>query len=182
MSELDDEKRFYERFFALHRDPQLLSVCEKFGIGAFRRSSVLEGLDEFLRTHDVRGHTCVEIGTLKGLTAIVLARYFERVITIDIKDDPLKYEIADFLGVRNVEFINVRNNAEKAEVINAVVFDCAFVDGDHARDTDTDLALVERCGQVLFHEHWQPQPTVLRAVSRLNGAVVTDGKWALWRT
>ena len=66
------------------------------------------------------GKTCVEIGTLKGLTAIVLARHFERVISIDIVDDPQKYEIAAMLNVRNVEFVNVRNNAEKAEVIEAV--------------------------------------------------------------
>ena len=180
LSLLDDEKRFYERFFALHNDPQLVSVFKRYGIAAFRRSSVLEGFESFIQGHDFKGKTCVEIGTLKGLTAIVLARYFDRVVTIDIVDDPLKYEIVGFLGVKNIAFVNVADNAQKAEVIQAVNFDAAYVDGDHARDTETDFALVKRCGSVLFHEHWPAQPAVQKQVAALNGNVVTRDKWALW--
>jgi protein-L-isoaspartate O-methyltransferase len=179
MNALDDEKRFYERFWALLNDRQLMQVFEKFGPAAFRRSSVLEGFEAFIMSQGLRGQTCVEIGTLKGLTAIVLARYFERVVTVDIVDDPQKREIADMLGVRNIAFVNVRNNAEKAEVIEAVQFDAAYVDGDHARDTETDFALVKRGGRVLFHEHWDAQPAVLRLVGKL-GNVAKQGKFALW--
>lgn len=182
MSELDQEKLFYERFACLHNDPQLMQVLERYGIAAFRRSSVLESFDAFIKAQNFSGKCCLEIGTLNGLTAIILARYFDRVVTVDIVDAPLKYEIADMLGVRNIEFVNVKDNAEKAEFIRSVQFDAAFVDGDHARDTETDFALVGRCGRVLFHEYWESQPLVMQQVRKLGDVdgVVTHGKFALW--
>lgn len=179
---LDEEKKFYERFWCLLRDRQLMQVFEQFGPEAFRRSSVLEGFEEFVKWSGFSGNTVVEIGTLKGLTAIVLSRYFRRVVTIDVVDDPQKREIAHALGIKNIGFVTVRNNAEKAAVIEAVQFDAAFVDGDHARDTVSDTALVKRCGRVLFHEHWPAQSAVMKAVDDLRpeGHLTTQGKWALW--
>ena len=179
MSILDEEKKFYERFWALLNDRQLMQIFERYGPPAFRRSSVLEGFETFIRANDLSGRTCVEIGTLKGLTALVLARYFRRVITIDIVDDPHKRKIAQMLGVTNIEFINVKDNNEKADVINALQFDAAYVDGDHIRDTDSDFALVARGGRVLFHEHWDAQPAVVHLVGKLDN-VIKQGKFALW--
>ena len=178
---LNDEKKFYERFYALLNDRQLMQVFEKLGPAAFRRSSVLEGFETFIKAQNFKGKTCVEIGTLKGLTAIVLARYFERVVTVDIIDDPQKREIAAMLGVTNIAFVNVRHNAEKAEVIEAINLDAAYVDGDHAHDTESDFALVKRCGRVLIHEHWEAQPAVMKLVGGLDN-VAKSGKLALWRS
>lgn len=182
MSQLDDEKLFYERFFALHRDPVLVKIVEHFGIGVFRRSSVLEGFSAFLEENDFRGDTCVEIGTCKGLTALVLARFFYSVVSIDIVSDPHQQEIADFAGARNIEFVTVRDNAEKAKIVSSLSFNAAYVDGDHARDTESDFALVRRCGRVLFHEYWPAQPKVMELVDglRVDGRVVSKGKLALW--
>lgn len=180
MNMLDQEKLFYERFWALLNDADLMTVFKRYGPAAFRRSSVLEGFEPFIKAQNFRGKVCVEIGTLKGLTAIVLARYFDRVTTIDIVDDPLKHEIAASMGIRNIEFITVKDNAEKARVIADLDFDGAYVDGDHARDTESDFALVKRCGRVLFHEHWPAQPAVMALAGRL-GNVATQGKFALWR-
>lgn len=182
MSILDEEKLFYERFYALHRDPVLLQIVNEFGIGVFRRSSALEGFADFLRETRTGGGTCVEIGTCKGLTAIVLARFFERVVSIDIVPDPQRHEVAAAAGVSNVEFITVSNNKEKAAVIAGLSFDAAYVDGDHARDTETDFELVRACGRVIFHEYWRAQPKVMDLVQRLraSGTVVTRGKLALW--
>lgn len=182
--ELMYEKRFYQRFWALHNDPQLVAVFKDFGVRAFRRSSVLEGFDEFLRMHRVSGQRCIEIGTCRGLTAIVLARYFGEVVSFDIDRDPEKHAIAATLGVKNVVYVDVADNAEKASLIDALKFDFAYVDGDHARDTEEDFALVRRCGRVLFHEYWQAQPPVWNLVNRLRdaGRVVTQDKLALWTT
>lgn len=183
MNQLDEEKLFYERFWALHRDPVLLSVCQEFGIGVFRRSSVLEGLDEFLQETGFSGKKCVEIGTCNGLTALVLSRYFNNVVTIDVVPNDVKVRVAAHAGVGNVMFYDVRNNAEKARLIKELDFDAAYADGDHARDTDSDFALVERCGKVLFHEHWEAQPSVINLISRLRaagGTIRTKGKWAIW--
>lgn len=176
---LDNEKRFYERFWALHRDPQLVRVMQEFGIEPFRRSSVLEGLESFVAENDFSGKTCVEIGSWKGLTAVVLSRYFEEVISIDICPNEEKHAIAKFLGIDNIRFLDIKDNEEKATVINNLQFDAAFVDGDHARDTETDFALVRRCGHVLFHEYWEAQPAVMKLVNSLH-PIVTKNKWALW--
>lgn len=180
MNTLDEEKLFYERFWALLSNPLLMQVFERFGPAAFRRSSVLEGFERFIATHGFRGETCLEIGTCKGLTAIVLSRFFRRVVTVDILDDPLKWQIADYLGVTNVEFVNVADNVEKASVIRALEFDAAYVDGDHAHDTDADFDLTRRCGRVLFHEYWDAQPVVVRLVDSLRPNVQNEGKLALW--
>lgn len=180
---LDAEKLFYERFYALHRDPVLLSVFKEFGIAAFRRSSVLEGFAPFLAETSLSGTRCVEIGTCKGLTAIVLSRHFEEVITVDVTADLERQQIADYCGVSNVRFVTIRDNEEKAAVISALNFDAAYVDGDHARDTHTDFRLVKKCGRVLFHEFWKAQPPVWDLVNGLKlagGSVRSKGKLALW--
>lgn len=183
--DLEDEKKFYERFNALHRDPQLVSVLKSFGIDAFRRSSVLEGFEAFIQRHNFKGRRCVEIGTCKGLTAIVLARYFREVVSIDVMPDKERAAIAKHVGATNVRFVTVADNVEKAKAINALTFDAAYVDGDHARDTATDFALVRRGNRVLFHEYWEAQPpvwTLINMLIRRGENVVTEGKLALWTT
>lgn len=183
MSELlAQEKLFYERFAALHNDPQLMKVVERYGIAAFRRSSVLEGFEAFLKAQNFSGKCVVEIGTLRGLTAVVLSRYFDRVVTVDIVPDPQREEIAAMLDIHNIAFVTVRNNAEKAKVIGACEFDAAFVDGDHAKDQRDDFDLVKRCGRVLCHEYWDAQPVVEATLKAAGGRIETQGKWALWRS
>lgn len=183
MNLLDDEKRFYQRFWALHADPVLLNIFRAFGAEPFRRSSVLEGFNEFLFVHRLDGARCVEIGTWKGLTALVLARYFREVVSIDIVPDPDRERIAAHAGIENVRFVTVPDNYEKARLIDGLTFDAAYIDGDHENDTVTDFAAVRRCGTVMFHEYWTAQPVVHGFVSRLaqDGEVSASGKLALWR-
>lgn len=184
-SALDDEKLFYERFWALHGDPMMVRIFAEFGAEPFRRSSVLEGFSQFLSDAMFSGRRCVEIGTWKGLTALVLARRFDEVISIDVVADNDRERIARFVGVKNVRFITVADNAEKARVIAGLDFDAAYIDGDHAHDTESDFALVERCGCVLIHEHWSAQPAVMALVGQLllrrDGEIMAAGKFAAWR-
>ena len=186
MTDNDLEKWFYanfpERANALINDSQMLRVWKKFGPAVFRRSAVLEGLDAFVTAHGFSGKRCVEIGTCNGLTGMILARHFDEVVTIDNAPNDIKREIAAFLKVKNITFVDVANNAEKASVIAGLEFDGAFSDGDHARDAESDFALVRRCGQVLMHECWEIQPPVWNLVNRLKsqGHVTTKDKWALW--
>lgn len=183
MSEaLDQEKRFYERFWALHRNRDLVKVFKQFGIEVFRRSSVLEGFEDFIIANKFAGRCCVEIGTFNGLTTIVLARHFQKVISIDVMDQPIKRRIVKALKIDNIEFHEVADNAAKAALIRTLDFDAAYVDGDHARDTKEDFELVKKCRRVLFHEYWQAQPAVWNLVNALRsqGNVVTSGKLAAW--
>lgn len=182
MNEAEIEQLVYQRFWSLHSNDNLVKIYKHFGYGVFHRSSVLEWFGPFIAAHSFKGKRCVEIGTRKGLTAIVLSRYFDEVVTIDIKPDNARQAIADYAGIKNIRFVDVNDNAEKAKVIKGLKFDGAYVDGDHARDTETDFALVKRCGRVLFHEYWKTQEPVWNLVNRLNaqGKVVTEGKFALW--
>jgi hypothetical protein len=180
---LDEEKLFYERFWNLHNDPVLLAVFKEFGIGVFRRSSVLEGLDGFLVQNNVKGRSCIEIGTCNGLTALVLARHFGHVTSFDIAPNNIKQRIVDFVGVKNIQFVDVRDNDHKMRVVGSMDFDGAYVDGDHIRDTELDFNLVSKCGQVVFHEYWEAQQPVWRLVTNLKSTgekITTKGKLALW--
>lgn len=179
---LQNEKRIYSMLGVLLRDKQLMRVVEHFGPDVLRRSSVLEGFEEFIVANGFKGRAVLEIGSCKGLTALVLARHFEFVYSVDIAPDPQRIEIAEMLGIKNVWYGTARDNAEKAKMIEALQFDAAFSDGDHTNDTEADFALVKRCGRALFHEHWDAQPSVVALVDRLRneGTVTAAGKWALW--
>jgi hypothetical protein len=182
---LAEEKLFYERMGALLNDKMLLDVYNKFGIAAFRRSSVLEGFEAFLKSNRFIGTTCVEIGSFNGLTAFVLSRRFTRVVSVDIVDRDIKHQIKKFLGCDNVHFHTLSSHSpsqHKANILRDLEFDAAYVDGNHKDDTEFDFGLVQRCGRVLFHEYWEPQPAVKNLVDELakSGRVVTQGKLALW--
>lgn len=160
----------------------LRRVAEHFPIDVFRRSSCLDGFDAFLRRTNFSGKRCVEIGTSKGLTAVVLSRYFDEVVTIDIQPDPERKQIASFLGIKNIRHETIASNKQKAGLLEKLDFDAAYSDGDHTNDTESDFALVERCGRVMFHEYWPLQPPVWNLVNglRKRGTVVSHGTYAIW--
>ncbi len=177
------EKQVGVRLQILLRDPQLMAVFDKFGGEAFRRSSVFHGLHQLLVDNDVRGKTCFEVGTWNGLTALVLSRFFDRVITVDIAHNEQKHEILKHAGVTNVRCFDIADNAEKAQIAAKFEFDCAYLDGDHAHDTESDWDITKHCGQVVFHEVWPFQPPVWDLVHSLNPREVAFGGagLALWR-
>lgn len=177
------EKQTGARLQILLDDPKLASVWQKFGGAPFRRSSIFHGLAKFLTDNDVQGERCFEVGTWNGLTAAVLSRFFDEVVTVDIAHNEQKHEILDFLGIRNVVCLDIADNSEKAQVATQTKFDFAYLDGDHANDTETDFDLVARCGRVLFHECWPFQEPVWKLVHMLPPAEVVHGGagLALWR-
>lgn len=173
----------YEQWWARYGSPDLRAVYENFGMEVFRRSSCLDGFAAFLKANGFTGRRCIEIGTCNGLTAIVLARLFDEVVSIDTVPRPVKHEVVKFCGLENVRFIDVANNTEKAEAVDGLAFDAAYSDGDHAHDAQTDLDLVKHCGLVLFHEYWPLCPQVWGQVNalRAEGEVVSSGTYAIWR-
>lgn len=177
------EKQVVRRVQTILTDPQLLKVFERYGGEPFRRSSVFHGLDQFLRESKVRGRLCFEIGTWNGLTALVLSRFFDQVVSVDIAHNPLKHELLDYAGVKNVTCIDIADNDEKAAVARDLAFDFAYLDGDHANDTELDWSMTKPCGNVLFHECWPWQAPVFELVNRLPPNEVTLGGagLALWR-
>lgn len=176
------EKCVYERVQNLLNDARLLEIYREFGGEIFRRSSVLYGLDSFLKQNNVSGDTCLEIGTCNGMTAVVLSRYFKHVYSVDIMPSSIKRRILVKFGIDNITFLDAKDNSEKAKIIKSIDFDFAFMDGDHANDTDLDWALVKHCGRVLFHEAWKQQPPVWKLVKSLPANQVKYGAFnmALW--
>ncbi len=162
----------------------LRKVFEGIGMEAFRRSSCLDGFNQFVKSTGFRGERCIEFGTCKGLTAIVLSRYFDSVISIDIVPDDSREEIAEYLGIKNIEFHTITKNAEKKAILNDIdwKFDGAYCDANHAYDAQTDFDLVKKCGRVMFHEYWPLQPTVWELVNGLRdtGTVQSHSNFALW--
>lgn len=163
--------------FGALRNPLLGRVLEEFGAEAFRRCSVMMEFEAFLArvlTHcvdrDPKSMTCLEIGSYNGISALVLSQYFDRVVCVSLDDRPgdlLKHRIVAALGVKNIEFIDVEDNDEKAAAIRDLEFSFCYQDGDHLHDTATDFELVRHCGRVLLHEYWPLQPAVWNLVNEL---------------
>lgn len=177
------EKQVGARVNIVMSDPQLLSIYQKFGGHTFRRSSVFHGLGQFLAENKVRGGTCFEIGTWNGLTAVVLSKFFDRVVSVDIVHNPMKLEVLKHLGITSVECIDIGGNADKPQVLKGLDFDCAYLDGNHADDTETDFELTKKCGRVIFHECWPFQSPVWELVHSLPKNEVEFGGFglALWQ-
>lgn len=173
--------------FGAFSNPLLRAVMKEFGRDAFARSSACMEFEAFLKRIGAGGKTCLEIGTYHGITAIILSQYFERVVCVSIDDDPkklMKREIVDFLGLTNIEFRDVISNQHKAEIVEALEFDFAYVDGDHTHDTPLDWSLAKRCGRVLLHEYWPIQAPVWNLVNALPQAEVTRAEYdcfAYWQ-
>ncbi len=178
------EKQVGDRVQTVLADPYLLKAYRRFGDDIVRRSSVFHGLARFLAERKIRGQRCFEVGTWNGLTAAILSRHFDEVVTVDIVDRPLKQEVLDHLGITNVRCHVVSENAKKLALWKSYrcQFDFAYLDGDHAHDTDSDFELVKGCGRVLFHEVWPFQPPVWELVHQLPREEVVHGGLglALW--
>jgi hypothetical protein len=163
--------------------PDMHRLYRKYGINVFRRSTALLGLDRLCREKRFRGRRCIELGTCKGLTAIILSRHFDEVVTFDVFKDDDKRALAESCGANNIVFHDVPDNATRGEIISGLDFDAAYVDGNHAQDTETDFKQVGHCGRLLFHEYWPLQPPVWGLVNSLrrSGTVETfTDSFALW--
>ena len=153
-------------------NPALKKVYDKYGPPVFRRSSMLWGLEKFLKELQSAGHlagveTCVEIGTHHGLTAILLAQFFPKVVSMDILHDTHKEDCAKIAGANNITFLDLTDNKDKEGWLEKLKFQFAYMDGDHANDTDLDFKLLKKCGKILMHEVWSMQPPVIELVSKL---------------
>lgn len=169
----DAEKQVGARVQTILESPLLLSVFQRFGASVFRRSSVFHGLERMLRDNDISGSTCFEVGTWNGLTAVVLSQFFDRVVTVDIASNKIKHDILAHCRINNVECVDIADNAGKGPILRGLDFDFAYLDGNHAEDTELDFSMTKRCGRVLFHEAWPFQSPVWSLCNALPAHQVT---------
>ncbi len=126
--------------------------------------------DYFIKKKDRK--VVVEIGTHEGLTAQFLAERCVRVETFDVRDYIMKYKFwYDNNPKRNIDFHLIENDIEKAELLNKMEFDFAFVDGNHGASVVTDFELVKKCGCVLFHDYNNQSPGGIKNYKHVIGLV-----------
>lgn len=174
--EISSEPRIGDITFGAFSNPMLKAVLDEFGNVAFARSSACMEFEAFLKRIGAKGKTCLEIGTYHGITAVILSQFFDKVVCVSLDDRSrklLKHDIVDFLGIKNITFIDIANNDDKAVVVNGLDFDFCYSDGDHANDARADFELVKRCGRVLFHEYWPIQVSTWNLVNSLPADEVT---------
>lgn len=170
-------------------NPSINAILKKFGKRAFARTSMCMEFESFLRRIGAEkiGGTCLEIGSYNGITAVILAQFFERVVCVSLDIDTrqiIRPEIVDYLGIKNIEFHACESNGMKAKIVNRLAFDFCYSDGDHTHDARSDFGLVKRCGRVLFHEYWPIQPPVWNLVNSLPQEEVTRAQFdclAYWQ-
>jgi hypothetical protein len=173
--------------FGAFANPRLKAILSHFGKAAFGRASACMEFEHFLQAIGAKGKCCLEIGTFHGITAVILSQYFDTVVSVSVDEEPqklLKHDIVHFLGIRNIVFHDVKDNAEKKRLVDGLTFDFAYSDGDHTHDARADFDLVKRCGRVLLHEYWPLQPAVWNLVNSLPSDEITRAQFdclAYWQ-
>jgi len=104
----------------------------------------------------------LEIGTWFGVSSMVLSHYADKVFTIDIQWRPEPGLLWATFGVADkINRYERDSEKQKADIVDHLDFDFAFVDGNHRYDgVKADFELVKRCGRVLFHDYYDHTDTI----------------------
>jgi len=166
----------------------LSRVRSMFGDRCLRGTALvqLESMEPFLRNlfAQIRPERAIEIGTLFGVTTALLAHYSGHVITIDVSYQQTAAYIKHCFGVdKKITNCIIKDDEEKARVLNSTDFDFAFIDAVHTYEgVKGDFELVKKCGKVLFHDYGVEQfGGVTKFVDELPSDEVTIRKpFAFW--
>jgi len=117
-------------------------------------------IEKCLQIYPIKSHSiAVETGTFHGLSASLLAEYFDEVHTFEIKngyvkDKMLCHKVWDYLGISSkIHFHLIENDKEKEEILKKLKWDFGWVDGNHSVGVKTDFELLNSCGRILFHDY-----------------------------
>lgn len=113
-----------------------------------------ENIRNFLKSKKVKN--IIEIGTFRGVSALLFSDYAEQVKTIDIHTHTQPLPLWVYFGkIRSIDYITVKDDQDKKEVSDNSVFDFAFIDGEHSTESvKYDFECVKKCGRVLFHDYY----------------------------
>lgn len=108
----------------------------------------------------------LETGTASGCSALLLLQYAEKVVTFDVQEVPMKYDIWDFFGVRDRITSHIIKDTSEIPNLLTEEFDFAFIDGDHSYGgCSRDIVIAEKCGRILFHDVYHPP--IIQAINEL---------------
>lgn len=143
-------------------------LLKKFGndkllmeISAVRDEEIMRRcIEKILIMNPIKGKTvAVETGTFHGVSAGLLAEYFDEVYTCDIekgyfKDKNIKYKVWDELGVSDkIHFTMLKDDNEKDQWEKEIPYNFAWIDGNHYDGVMRDYELFKKCGRLLLHDY-----------------------------
>lgn len=163
-------------------------IINNFGEDAVMKpelSFVVDCEDEFfdfmqiIKIKEIKSKLLIETGTASGISSLLLSSYAEKIITFDIIDIPIKYDIWDFYKVRDkIEFHLIKNTSEINDFVKQD-FDFAFIDGDHSYEgCSKDIQILEKCGKLLFHDVYHPPiaKAIQELLIRKSGNYISTGR------
>lgn len=131
--------------------------------------SAVQGTDEVkmrnaielcLKLNPINGKKiAIESGTFHGVSAALLAEYFDEVHTFEIekgyvKDKTLHDKVWQYLGIQDkIHFHLIKNDNEKKQILKNLDWSFGWVDGNHTVGTRKDFELLNKCGRILFHDY-----------------------------
>lgn len=170
------EKRLWMQFSALQDEDKMRKTIEYC-----------------LKHYPRKQNIAVETGTFHGVSASLLAEYFDKIYTFDattgyVKEENIKYEIWDYLGIRDkIQFYLIKDDVEKNQILKTLNYNFAFVDGKHVGGVSIDYELLKGCGRLLFHDYIPNLPLnnmrthIVNFVNSLGKNIVyTNPPFALW--
>ena len=126
----------------------------------------------------------LETGTASGCSALLLAQYAYEIVTFDVKEVQMKYDIWLHYGVKDRVTAHVIKDTSEIPALMTKEFDFAFIDGDHSYEgCSKDIDIAEKCGRILFHDvyHEPIQKAYKELMARKGGNwIQVGGTFGYW--
>jgi hypothetical protein len=122
----------------------------------------------------------IEIGTYNGVSACILADYFDSVHTIDIEKQKLTDQIIDFAGQGKVKSYIVKDRKDEVVLVKELLdknnINFAFIDGEHFHgELKKDFEMVKECKYILVHDYNPEFHEVYDFCNNVKGYDKTEG-------
>jgi hypothetical protein len=135
----------------------LARITKELGEDIAAQSCINDGFVDVLHGLGFTPRCSLEIGTLRGLSAVALAWFSHSVVSIDVQRNA---DLDRVLGLaprmirERIATVVVPDNDVKAVLVANMNFQFAFIDGGHTvGQVSLDFGLARRCGTVLFHDY-----------------------------
>ncbi|MHA2013359.1 MAG: hypothetical protein ACTSWG_13395 [Candidatus Helarchaeota archaeon] len=133
---------------------------ELSAISGLEENKMRKTIETCLEIFPIQGKKiAIESGTFHGVSAALLADYFDEVHTFEIergyvKDKTLHDKVWQYLGISNkIHFHLIKNDKEKLNILKDLNWNFGFIDGNHTCGTRIDFELFNKCGRILFHDY-----------------------------